>query len=75
MYHGYSLGEINEENKYLRKRVELLPVRKEVRNESNQPEERCCYLSGLEVALTSSRSQDAPGLGGTEPDDARSIGS
>lgn len=52
----------------------MLSVRKEVRNESNQPEGRCCHLSGLEVALTGSRSQDAPVLGGTGPDDARSIG-
>lgn len=52
----------------------MLPVRKEVKNESNQPEERRCYLSGFEVALTRSRPQDAPVLGGTGPDDARSIG-
>lgn len=45
-----------------------------MRNESNQPEGRRCHLSGFEAALTGCRLQDAPVLGGTGPDDARSIG-
>lgn len=53
----------------------MVLMRKEVRNEDNQPEGRNGHLNGLEVSLTSCRLQDAPVLGGTGPDGARSRGS
>lgn len=52
----------------------MLPMRKDTRDEGDQPEGRNGCPSGLKVALTCCRLQDVPVRGGTGPDGARSRG-